>query len=255
MQPIGGSTAPAGTLPEMSAIVEPAPAKTSNARRIWLVVCIVGFVVAIGLAAKGASNINDFSDGPTFDAPGPAKLQLDSGRWVLYEASANGLVTFRPSDVTIVGPGERTIDARSITGSMTLTAEGTHYEAAAEFSAPSAGAYTITVKNSDRNEIKVARAITDSIAGVAVWFVPAGIAGILGLVGLILVLVNPWKPKDPNLVPYPPPPAGWQPPPPGIGPPAGWYTDPWDATATRWWDGATWTGHTKPGERSPGLPT
>ncbi len=27
-------------------------------------------------------------------------------------------------------------------------------------------------------------------------------------------------------------------------PPAGWYPDPWEQAATRWWDGSTWTGHT-----------
>ena len=30
-------------------------------------------------------------------------------------------------------------------------------------------------------------------------------------------------------------------------PPAGWYPDPQDATATRWWDGAAWTASTRPG--------
>ncbi|HEV7741411.1 MAG TPA: DUF2510 domain-containing protein, partial [Pseudolysinimonas sp.] len=33
-------------------------------------------------------------------------------------------------------------------------------------------------------------------------------------------------------------------------PAAGWYRDPADAGAWRWWDGATWTGHIRPVEEA-----
>lgn len=29
-------------------------------------------------------------------------------------------------------------------------------------------------------------------------------------------------------------------------PAAGWYNDPADGAALRWWDGATWTEHVRP---------
>lgn len=29
---------------------------------------------------------------------------------------------------------------------------------------------------------------------------------------------------------------------------AGWYTDPQNSTAVRWWDGAQWTEHTQPSQ-------
>ncbi|WP_062460635.1 DUF2510 domain-containing protein [Demequina soli] len=34
-------------------------------------------------------------------------------------------------------------------------------------------------------------------------------------------------------------------------PVAGWYVDPFDAGATRYWDGAAWTAHTRPLEVEP----
>lgn len=37
-------------------------------------------------------------------------------------------------------------------------------------------------------------------------------------------------------------------------PPAGWYTDPWDDTHIRWWDGEQWTGYAAP-RSDPELPT
>lgn len=42
-------------------------------------------------------------------------------------------------------------------------------------------------------------------------------------------------------LPEPPPPVRL--PPPGTKP-AGWYEDPWQITAWRWWDGSQWTPHT-----------
>ncbi|MBI5161246.1 MAG: DUF4041 domain-containing protein [Micrococcales bacterium] len=36
--------------------------------------------------------------------------------------------------------------------------------------------------------------------------------------------------------------------------PAGWYPDPHDASAVRWWDGQTWTGHVRPGVMPPAPP-
>jgi hypothetical protein len=35
-------------------------------------------------------------------------------------------------------------------------------------------------------------------------------------------------------------------------PPPGWYPDPWQAAASRWWDGEQWTAHVAPGEGAAG---
>jgi hypothetical protein len=35
---------------------------------------------------------------------------------------------------------------------------------------------------------------------------------------------------------------------------AGWYSDPWDPSRTRWWDGTAWTAHVGGGSTSDGLP-
>ena len=53
---------------------------------------------------------------------------------------------------------------------------------------PAAVSYTLPPQGSSNDEVLVARSISDSIAGIAVWFVPAALAGLLALVGLILVL-------------------------------------------------------------------
>ena len=35
-------------------------------------------------------------------------------------------------------------------------------------------------------------------------------------------------------------------------PPPGWYPDPWQTAASRWWDGEQWTAHVAPGEGAAG---
>lgn len=42
------------------------------------------------------------------------------------------------------------------------------------------------------------------------------------------------------------PPAADEPPVADVAPEAGWYRDPADPTMLRWWDGSTWSAHTRP---------
>ncbi|MGI8661950.1 MAG: DUF2510 domain-containing protein [Acidimicrobiales bacterium] len=233
----------------MTAVGGPPPsteqaAPRSTRRRTWLIIMVVAVLVAILCGYQAVDRVRSFADAPTFRTPGHTTVQLGQGRYMLYELTAvKGLTSFGPSDVDIAGPNEQHIEARAVTGSQTITLSSDEYTGAAELSAPKAGSYTITVTGSSRGEVLIDRPVTDTLASVAKWGVPALLAGILALVALILVLVNPWARKQARAL-GPPIGSGWPAPPPSSAAPPGWYDDPWGAAPKRWWDGSTWSGHT-----------
>jgi hypothetical protein len=54
------------------------------------------------------------------------------------------------------------------------------------------------------------------------------LGGLLGVIGLVVIAVMQPAPSHQRPEPLTPP---------------GWYSDPWRQHRTRYWDGATWTGH------------
>jgi Protein of unknown function (DUF2510) len=214
-------------------------------RKLWpvllTVVGVVIFALGVGMVIGGVtSTIN--SIGTPWVAGSASTQTLSQGSYVVYERSA--VSTIGPSDISIRGPEGSVPVGRTTSSNVTIG--DVEYVGVAQFSAPAAGDYTITVENSDA-ELVLGPSIAQTLGSAMGWTGAAVLGGTLavaGVVWLVLALILGGR-KPATAVPAGP---AWN-----SGPPmqsassqGSWYPDPEDPSQWRWWDGREWTDQRAP---------
>jgi hypothetical protein len=190
---------------------------------VWFVVVIVGLV-------------NAPDDFDRVRVPGRTVVTLDDGDWMIYQEypGADSGRFLAPPQVIVTGPSGRDVSLRTVSSSYTYTTGSREGMGLWEFTAPTAGAYTIETSVvgeptlSGNQTVAIGRPLFDTseIGGIVGSLALGAVSFLVGLVILIVTIVRRGRARrraQPALAPYGAVPYGM--PPPGAapyGPPGGW---------------------------------
>jgi Protein of unknown function (DUF2510) len=118
-----------------------------------------------------------------------------------------------------------------------LTVNDNQYLAAASFTAPTAGAYTISVTQPGLT-VFVGPSLTSAAGKTAAIAGLGGLGGLLVLISLIWLIVRAFSKPKPAYQPYQ---GQYAPAQAAAATPPGWYADPAGSGRQRYWDGQQWT--------------
>jgi len=197
----GGGPAPAGVGP--SAPVGAAPAsdgKRPSAIGYWIggVIILVGAVAAVIWFVSGVSDLfAAVDDYPRFSVPGQTTVSLDAASYKVFaeypgaNTDVNGV--FRVGDVTVTDSTNRTIPVRSSFTEETYSWNGHEGRAIAEFTAPTAGRYTVAAalpptRTSTSVRVAVGRGLQPS--AIFPLFGAAGLGALALLAGIVLIVIT-----------------------------------------------------------------
>jgi hypothetical protein len=144
---------------------------------------------------------------PSFAVPGTTTVDIDGGgTWAVFERTGrhsqagpvsitNNLGARHGLDaITVTAPGGETLAVDPVFGSETITRDdGEIFTAVAEFRAPSAGTYQVTIEGDPEGDAIVARELGGQFLGVLPWFLAIVASGLVFFgagVGLIVSLVR-----------------------------------------------------------------
>lgn len=236
---------------------------------IWFAVVIVGLV-------------NAPEDFDRVRVPGSTVLTLDDGDWMIYQEfpGANSGGYLMPPSIFVTGPSGRDISLRTVTTNYNYSIGSHDGVALYEFTAPTAGAYTIeatTVGEPTRagsQTVAVGRPLFDvsDVGGILGSIALGAISFLVGLVILIVTIVRRGRARrrlQPAMAPYGGPPYGgppyggppsYPPAPGGAPPPAPGWAQPTPPAPQAWPPAgpppsappSPWTPPGEPGAAEPG---
>jgi hypothetical protein len=217
--------------------------------RVAISLMLVGAALAIPTFIAGIVPVVRAITNPIqFDAPGPVRVHLGKGTYMVYEdkgASSIGSsfsfddsVTITPADVMVSAVDGTNLEVRDRgTIRETLTRNGDRFVGAVRFTTPASGDYVVSVHEATARPVLIARPFSNVVRSGLGWFALAGVGGLAFGVGVVLLIVGSVRRSRVRKTF-----AYATLPPPGL-PPAGWHTDPWDTGRLRYWDGNRWTEH------------
>jgi hypothetical protein len=212
-------------------------------RAVAVAVAVLGLLATIVIAAHAVGIIRAAIDGPRLAIPGTTRVHLEHGRWIVFERTGSQdqtgpfqtfqdrSVSFGVFDVDVVTASGVRLAPRDVTGTQTLTRDSQRFTGAVEFSVPADGDVDITVRNARRGDAIVARPISDTFRGVALWAVLGIVTFAVFVLGVVFIFVPKRRDTDPVAVRGAPP----------MTVPPGWYPDPSGQPVYRWWNGWQWT--------------
>ena len=197
----GGAPAPASAGVPGPAGSTSAPAeRTPSAIGYWIagVIIVVGSVAALIWFVSGISNLFSAVDTyPRVAVPGQVTAPLEAASYKVFAeypgASADVSGVFRVGDVTVVDSSGSSIPVRSSFAEETYDWNGHEGRAIAEFTAPTAGTYTVAAtvsRTPSATSVRVAVGRGLQRSDILPLFAAAGLGGFAVLAGIVLIVVT-----------------------------------------------------------------
>ena len=200
--------------------------------RLAIALMVVSVLVGGGSAVRIALAVAPAFTEPSFAIPGTTSVQLEPGRYAVYELtgsksqtgpitySSNHRATIGPGDVTVTDPAGQTVVVERVTLTETLQRDEAIFTAAVTFRAASSGRYTVAVDppteragptattpaTTGPGTAVVAPDLGDKFASLALWFVLVGVAAVLFVIGFIAMIISAVRAGKANRPPFIPPP-------------------------------------------------
>ncbi len=191
--PPAGGTGPATAGP-------PTSARAASAAGYWIGggIIVVGAVVAVIWFVSGISSLFSAVDSyPRFTVPGQITTPLEAQRYKVF-AEYPGATTdingvFRVGDLTVTDSTGRPVQVSSAYSEETYSWNGHEGRSIAEFTAPTAGNYTIEAtlpptRSTASVRLAVGRGLQPS--ALVPLFAAAGLGGLAVLAGIVLIVVT-----------------------------------------------------------------
>ena len=212
-----------------------APTDAPRGWRAWLwwglALLLVGLLLAGFAVARLLATVTSGDPPAVLDAPVTVVDYYEPGTYVVYQSQSDG-PRLRPEQVEVQGA----------VGVVPVTASGFQetiedgsgtWVSAASFTIEEAGEYSVAISAPD-TQVRVATSLASKVGGSLAWGALMGLGGLMSLAGLILGGVALVRRSSTGATAQPVP----------VAAPAGWYSDPTQVGAQRYWDGSAWTDHT-----------